>query len=88
MNRNNPAVNRSNSNVVPFDPSIRTALARRGAPDKAHAPLTDAVEVECVRCAGVAEVELEVLYAERAVVCEACGAWIPLVGCEWVEGQR
>ena len=85
MNRNNPAVR---NNVVPFDPSIRATLARRGAPDKSHAPLTDAVEVECVRCSAVAAVDLEVLYAERAVACPACGAWIPLIGCEWVEGTR
>lgn len=79
MNRNN---------VVPFDPSIRTALARRGAPDKSPAPLTDAVEVECVRCAAVAAVDLEVLYAEPAVACKSCGAAIPLIGREWVEGTR
>jgi DNA-directed RNA polymerase subunit RPC12/RpoP len=79
-------VNRNN--VVPFDPSIRTALARRGAPDKSPAPLTDAVEVECVRCAAVAAVDLEVLYAERAIACQACGAAIPLIGREWVEGTR
>src|SRR5450755_3117614 len=45
VNRTNSSVTRNNSavkpnNVVPFDPSIRAALARRGAPDKAHAPLT------------------------------------------------
>jgi hypothetical protein len=85
VNRNNPPVR---NNVVPFDPSIRATLARRGAPDKAHAPLTDAVEVECVRCSAVAAVDLEVLYAERAVACPACGTWIPLIGCEWVEGTR
>jgi DNA-directed RNA polymerase subunit RPC12/RpoP len=85
VNRNNSAVP---DNVVPFDPSVRTALARRGAPDKAHAPLTDAVEVECVRCAAIVAVDLEVLYAERAVACRACGALIPLIGREWVEGTR
>ena len=85
MNRNNSAVL---NNVVPFDPSIRAALARRGAPDKAHAPLTDAVEVDCIHCGAVAAVDLEVLYAERAVDCQACGNWIPLIGCEWVEGTR
>ena len=79
MNRNN---------VVPFDPSFRAALARRGAPDKSPAPLTDAVEVECVRCAAVAAVDLEVLYSEPAVSCRSCGAAIPLIGCEWVEGTR
>ena len=85
MNRNNSAVP---NNVVPFDPSIRPALARRGAPDKGHAPLTDAVEVECARCAAVAAVDLEVLYAERAIVCRSCGHWIPLIGREWVDGTR
>ena len=79
MNRNN---------VVPFEPSIRPALARRGAPDKGHAPLTDELEVECIRCAAVVAVDLEVLYAERAVDCQACGALIPLSGREWVEGTR
>ena len=79
MNRNN---------VVPCAPSIRQALARRGAPDKSPAPLTDAVEVECGRCAAVAAVDLAVLYAERSVACQACGAAILLIGREWVEGTR
>jgi DNA-directed RNA polymerase subunit RPC12/RpoP len=77
-------VNRNN--VVSFDPSIRSALARRGAPDKSPTPLTDAVEVECLRCAALVAVDVQVLYAEPEVACEACGAAIPLIGREWVEG--
>ena len=79
MNRNN---------VVPFDPSIRSALARRGAPDKSPAPLTDAVEIECGRCASAVTVDVEVLYAEPAVACHFCGGAILLHGREWVEGTR
>ena len=44
MNRNN---------VVPFDPWFRSALARRGALDKSPTLLTDALEIDCVRCAAV-----------------------------------
>jgi hypothetical protein len=79
-------VNRNN--VVAFDPSIRSALARRGAPDKSPTPLTDAVEIECGRCAAAVAVDVEVLYAEPAVACGVCGAAIPLQGREWVEGTR
>jgi DNA-directed RNA polymerase subunit RPC12/RpoP len=79
-------VNRNN--VVPFDPSIRSALARRGAPDKSPTPLTDAVEIECGRCSAAVAVDLEVLYAEPEIACGVCGAAIPLHGREWVEGTR
>ena len=83
MNRNN---------VVPFDPSIRSALARRGAPDKSPTPPTNALEIECGRCgAAVAvavAVDVEALYAEPEVACGVCGAAIPLHGREWVEGTR
>ena len=78
----------SSDNVVPFDPSIRAALARRGAPDKSAMPLDDAVEVECVRCAAVTAVELALLYSEPAVGCGFCGAAISLNGREWVKGTR
>lgn len=79
MNRNN---------VVPFDPSIRSVLARRGAPDKSPASLTDAVEIECGRCAAAVAVDAQVLYAEPEVACGVCGAAISLHGREWVEGTR
>jgi hypothetical protein len=79
-------VNRNN--VVPFDPSIRTALARRGAPDKSPAPLEATLEIECAHCACVAAVDLAVLYAEPSVDCMGCGAAIPLIGREWMEGTR
>ena len=75
-------------NVVPFDPSIRSAPARRGAPDKSPTPLTDSLEIDCGRCAAVVAVDVHVLYAERAVACSVCGAAIPLQGREWVEGSR
>lgn len=79
MNRNN---------VVSFDPSIRSAPARRGAPDKSPTPLTDAVEIECGRCAATTAVDVEILYAEPSIACGVCGASIPLGGREWVEGSR
>jgi hypothetical protein len=78
----------SRNNVVPFDPSIRSAPSRRGAPDKSPTPLTDAVQIECSRCAAAVTVDVDVLYAEPAVACGVCGAAIPLQGREWVEGTR
>lgn len=78
----------SRNNVVPFDPSIRTALARRGAPDKSPTPLEATVEIECARCASIVAVDLAVLYAEPSVACSGCGAAIPLIGREWMEGTR
>jgi len=79
-------VNRNN--VVPFDPSIRSALARRGAPDKSPTPLEASVEIECARCAAIAAVDLAVLYTEPSIACARCGAAIPLIGREWMEGTR
>lgn len=78
----------SRNNVVPFDPSLRAALARRGAPDKSPTPLEATLEIECGRCAAVAAVDLAVLYTEPSVTCAGCGADIPLVGREWMEGTR
>ena len=79
MNRNN---------VVPFDPSIRTALARRGAPDKSPTPLEATIEIEGARCTSIAALDLAVLHTEPSVVCAGCGASIPLIGREWMEGTR
>jgi hypothetical protein len=78
----------SSNNVVPFDPSIRSALARRGAPDKSPTPVTGVVEIECSRCEAAVTVDVGVLLAEPVVACAACGCAIPLDGREWVEGTR
>jgi hypothetical protein len=67
----------SQSNVVPFDPSRRGGLARRGAPDKTGAPADAFVWMECPGCAS----ELRVA-AEREgldeVFCGRCDVQVAL----------
>ena len=58
-------------NVVPFDSFARSALARRGAPDKARLqPVT--VEVECPNCAAVLCLERGVLATDPEILCAGC----------------
>ncbi len=69
----------SEENVVRFDPSLRTGMARRGAPDKTQAP-PKAVEVECAYCAAVICLETGLLALDPEVLCAGCGATITLAG--------
>ena len=67
----------SEENVVRFDPSPRTGMARRGAPDKTQAP-PETMEVECPYCAAVISLETGIFPIDPEVLCGACDAEIPL----------
>jgi ribosomal protein S27E len=67
----------SEENVVRFDPSARTGMARRGAPDKTQAP-PETMEVECPYCAAVISLETGILSLHPEVLCAGCDAEIPL----------
>lgn len=58
-------------NVVPFDSSARSALARRGAPDKARA-LRATVDIECPHCAAVLCLDAGVLATDPEILCAGC----------------
>jgi ribosomal protein S27E len=68
----------SEENVVRFDPSPRTGMARRGAPDKAQAPPPKTVEVECPNCDAVTSLEAGILTLDPEVLCAGCDTTIPL----------
>lgn len=67
-------------NVVPFRPSSRTGMARRGAPDKTCGPPAEAFEVECPRCAAVLFFEAASFSRNLEVLCVGCETAIPLQG--------
>ncbi len=67
-------------NVVPFRPSPRSGMARRGAPDKTYLMPGETVEVECPRCAAV--LCLEAASDSREILCVGCETAIPLEGQE------
>ena len=65
-------------NVVSFDAFARNRSARRGSDDKM--PLetaeTDAVEVECPRCASILRIPVDELSGCREICCDGCDATI------------
>jgi hypothetical protein len=67
----------SEENVVRFDPSLRSGMARRGAPDKTQAP-PETMGVECPYCAAVISLETGILPPGPEVLCGECDAEIPL----------
>ena len=68
----------SEQNVVPFAPSPRAGMARRGAPDKTQGPPPGTVEVECPSCAAVTCLEMGTLAIDPEVLCAGCDTTIPL----------
>ncbi len=78
----------SQENVVPFDPSPRGGMARRGAPDKTRKTTRETVEFECPRCAAVLCFEAELLLTGPEILCIGCEAAIPLGGSETVDLRR
>jgi len=68
----------SHSNVVPFDPSRRGGLARRGAPDKTGAPADAFVWMECPACASELRVAAGWLEDLEEVLCGRCDAQVAL----------
>ncbi len=69
----------SQSNVVPFDPSRRGGLARRGAPDKNGSHPDEFVMVECPGCASELRIAGSWLDGLDEVLCGRCDAEIVLV---------
>jgi hypothetical protein len=67
----------SKENVLQFDPSPRSGMARRGAPDKAPSA-ANTVEVECPFCAAVLCLEARIATLHPDVLCAGCDATIPL----------
>ena len=78
----------SEENVVPFDPSPRTGMARRGAPDKTQAPPPETVEVECPYCAAVISLETGILALDPDVLCAVCEETIPLTAAQTADLGR
>jgi hypothetical protein len=74
-------------NVVPFRPSLRNGMARRGAPDKAHGLPAETFEVECPRCAAVLCLEAASFSRNPEVLCAGCETAIPLEGRETHAGE-
>jgi len=68
----------SEENVVRFDPSPRSGMARRGAPDKTQTPSPETVEVECPFCAAVLCLDARVAALRPEVLCAGCEATIPI----------
>ena len=68
----------SEHNVVPFAPSPRAGMARRGAPDKTHGPSSQTVDVECPSCFAVLRLERGILALDPEVLCAGCDATIAL----------
>ena len=66
----------SRENVLPFDPFPRSAMARRGAPDKAQPRPAETVEVECPFCAAVVCLEARVAALRPEVLCAGCDSTI------------
>lgn len=66
----------SQENVVPFDPSPRVGMARRGAPDKSHTVTSETAEVDCPHCGAVLCLEVRLLGVE--VLCVGCDTLIAL----------
>jgi len=75
-------------NVVPFDPSPRSGMARRGAPDKTQTPPPETLEVECPFCAAVLCLEARVVALRPQVHCAGCDATIPLAGSRAIDIGR
>lgn len=67
-------------NVVPFRPSSRSGMARRGAPDKTCGPTAEAFEIECPRCAAVLCFEAASFSRNLEVLCTGCETAIPVEG--------
>jgi len=68
-------------NVVPFDPSHRGNMARRGAPDKnsRRSPQDEAIVMDCPTCACELRLEAEWLEGLTEVLCGRCETEIGLV---------
>jgi hypothetical protein len=68
-------------NVVPFDPSHRGGMARRGAPDKSASDRTqaEAIVMDCPTCACELRLEPEWLEGLTEVLCGRCETEIGLV---------
>ncbi len=75
----------SEENVLRFDPSSRSGMARRGAPDKTQ-PRT--VEVECPFCAAVLCLDAAILRLRPEVLCAGCDSVIPIAEDEAIDIGR
>jgi hypothetical protein len=65
----------SEENVLRFDPSFRSGMARRGAPDKTQ---SQTIEVECPFCAAVLCLDASILRLRPEVLCAGCESTIPI----------
>ena len=72
-------------NVVPFDPSARAGMARRGAPDKTQPRPVETVEIECPFCGAVVCLEAPIAALDPEVLCAGCDAAIPIAGARAVD---
>ena len=75
-------------NVVRFDPSSRSGMARRGAPDKTQSPRPETVEVECPFCAAVLCLEARVAALRPEVLCAGCDATVPVEDSQLIDIGR
>jgi hypothetical protein len=65
-------------NVLPFDPSPRSGMARRGAPDKTEPPPVETLEVECPFCSAVVCLEARIAALSPEILCAGCDSTIPV----------
>jgi len=68
----------SQPNVVPFDPSRRGGLARRGAPDKSGTHADESIVMQCPGCASEIRLAARWLEGPDEVLCGRCDAQIAL----------
>jgi len=66
-------------NVVPFDPTARGGMARRGAPDKSASPAAAAIVLSCPTCAAEFRLEKRWLEGETEALCGRCETAIPIL---------
>jgi hypothetical protein len=66
-------------NVVPFEPTHRGCMARRGAPDKSVPSPAEAIVMDCPTCACELRLEPEWLEGLTEVLCGRCETEIGLV---------
>ena len=68
----------SEENVLPFDPSPRSGMARRGAPDKTEPAALETLEFECPYCSAVVCLEARIAALRPEILCAGCDSTIPL----------
>jgi hypothetical protein len=72
----------SEENVLRFDPSSRSGMARRGAPDKTQ---PQSVEVVCPFCSAVLCLDATILRLRPEVLCAGCESTIPIAEDEAID---